>query len=133
VGLSVTAQNDYLDNTLGTARGAATPAVLEIALFAGDPEDGGVELSADGGYERTDWSSDDWTAAENGRQYSDGDVEWTSTDEWSDVATHWAAFVPAEEDPYMSFALDDELDVSGAGSVAITLRVQHADAAAVEA
>jgi hypothetical protein len=123
VGLSVTAQNDYLDNTLGAARGAATPAVLEIALFAGDPEDGGVELSADGGYERTDWSSDDWTAAENGRQYSDGDVEWTSTDEWSDVATHWAAFVPAEED----------LDVSGAGSVAITLRVQHADAAAVEA
>ena len=133
MGLSVAAQNDYLDNTLGTSRGAATPAVLEIALFAGDPENGGVELSADGGYVRIDWDSDDWTTAENGRQYSNAELEWTATDEFSDEATHWAAFVPAEDDPYMSFALDEELDVSGAGSYAITLRVQHADAVAVEA
>lgn len=130
MGLSVAAQNAYLDNTLGPARGAASPAVLEIAAFAGDPENGGVEVSE----ARVDWDSDDWTEAENGRQYTDGEVQFaTAADEWPDVATHWAGFIPGEDDPWVWDELDEELDVVAGPGPALILRLQHADAVAVEA
>jgi hypothetical protein len=130
MGWSIEAQNDFLAGMFGTTRGSQAPDVLEFAYAAGDPFNGGAEIT-DGGHERVEWSADDWTAPEDGRTFGDGLITFpVPSAAYPDTATHWVAFKVGESEPYMAFALDDAVDITSAGGSAPTLipRVQTPDA-----
>lgn len=107
------AQNAFLDNTLGPDRGVGTPASLDFGLFAGDPRDGGVEVTGSG-YARVAWSSDDWGPAADGETTTTADLQAPDpTGAYPDTVTHWAAFDGT--DRWFSGPLETPLDVTSAG------------------
>lgn len=110
-------QNAWLDLYL---RGIGThPASLQLALFFGDPSNGGTELTSDGGYARVTIADTDWAAADAGSSVA-GPIDFAdATDAWSDTATHWC-LVTAGGDLGPSGALTDPLVVTGAGAVSLT-------------
>jgi hypothetical protein len=109
-------QNAWLDLYL---RGVGTaPSSLELALFFGDPSDGGTELTSDGGYARATINASDWAAADAGSSVA-GPIDFAdATDAWSDTATHWCLVDGGDLGP--SGALTDPLEVTGPGAVSLT-------------
>lgn len=116
--MDIAAMNSHLEASYGPNRGALRPSAHEIALFFGDPVDGGVELSSAGGYARVPVDADtDWTPAANGEmatvwlQFPD------TTDEYESTGTHWALIYDDGGDVLDdSGPLVDPLNVTGPGA-----------------
>lgn len=86
--MDIAAMNALLDAGYGTTRAAGCPSSHQLALFYGDPNFGGVEISG-GGYARVTVNAADWNAAANGEKSTDWLQMADATDEWSSEATHW--------------------------------------------
>lgn len=89
------------------------PNAFEVALFNGDPDLGGVELSGNG-YARSSITTGDWKTATDGVKTSDPITFPAPSGEWDTarfvglydaIEGAWADVVP----------LAEELDVTGAG------------------
>lgn len=111
------AQQTMLDLAFGPT--ATAPTSFEVALFAGDPLNGGTEVSG-GGYARVTVPNDGttWLATDAGGVKSSNPVTFpTSTGDWSDTATHWALYDPATGAlwAYASFPKNQRITVTGAG------------------
>ncbi len=121
--MDIAAMNAMLDAAYGTTRAAHCPGDHDLALFYGDPRDGGTELDPTGGYARVTVDDSDWNAAASGEK-STGWVSFPApTDAWSDEATHWALFDGVTL--WDSGPLDSPLEVTGAGPgplVRVTVR-----------
>lgn len=85
------AQNTALDALLGASKAAGVPATFDLALFDGDPGDGGTELDGTGGYARVAVANDGatWPAAANGIKTTASPVTLAGTDTYETAATHW--------------------------------------------
>ena len=82
---AVAVRNGWLDDV--------TSATMYLALFVGDPEDSGVEISG-GNYARKSVAATDWNAASAGSLTNANDITFPqATDVWSasDV-TYWALY-----------------------------------------
>lgn len=88
----IAAQNASLANDYGASRGPNSAASHQLCLFAGDPNDGGTELTSAGGYARVTLTNDgtNWPAPANGEVTGVKATFPQSTGAWSDDATHWA-------------------------------------------
>lgn len=89
--VDVDAQNAALDALLGDGAAGSVPTSWEVALFAGDPANGGTELTSAGGYVRPVIANDTatWPDAVDGEKLSaiiDFDAP---TDAWSATATYF--------------------------------------------
>lgn len=88
--LDIPAQNAALDALLSRDI-SGLPTEWEVALYAGDPDGDGTELTSDGGYARVVINADmvDWAAAADGEKLSMLVDYGAPTGPWSDVATHY--------------------------------------------
>lgn len=129
--VSIAAQNASLDNDYGATAGPNAAAAHEVALYQGDPLNGGVELDAAGGYARPTITNDGttWAAAAGGSKSSAVVTFADSTDEWTvggspAVATHFLLIDATTGDFWDSGLLGDEISVEAAGpgpSVQLTI------------
>lgn len=130
--LDTAAQNASLDNDYGATKGANAPASHEVALFDGDPSNGGAELTSTGGYARVTVTNNgtNWPAAADGAKTSATVTFPTATAAWSDTATHFVLFDHADSvTRWDSGLLDNEASVDVAGTVvAATLTVYYTTA-----
>lgn len=93
------------------------PSSLDLALFFGDPSDGGTELTSTGGYARVTIAAADWTSGTDG-SVTAGPINFTdATAAWSDTATHWC--LVEGTDLAECGELTDPLVVAEAGSVSL--------------
>jgi hypothetical protein len=121
--VSIPAQNASLDNDYGATKGPNAAAAHEVALYAGDPLTGGVELDSAGGYARPVVSNDGttWAAADGGAKTS-AVVTWdVSTAEWTSagdpaVADYFLLIDSATGDFWDSGLLSDPISVDAAGA-----------------
>lgn len=88
--MDIVPMNAVLDAAFGVDRASHCPATLYVALYYGDPTDGGLELESDGGYGRITVDETDWLAAVDGVKTTDWLTFPTPTDAWSSEATHFA-------------------------------------------
>lgn len=123
--LAVAAQSAALDALLGDNRGVTMPTSFEVALFNGDPQLGGSELTSDGGYVRVTVANDSTTfpAAVSGQKVSAVIAFATSSDAWSDTATHYLLYDAADSTTaWFPGRLLDEVSVDDADTdVAVQL------------
>jgi hypothetical protein len=111
---SVAAQNASLDNDYGTTRGPNAPGAHELALFNGDPVNGGTELTGFG-YARASVLPADWIAADDGAKSATVTFA-APTAAWL-TATHWLLIDAADSTTFWeSAAFDEALEVTGAGA-----------------
>jgi len=108
--------------SLGLYFGAyATPASAhEVALYVGDPANGGVELDGTGGYARVTVPNDTstWPDAPAGGAITSGPVSFpTSSGAWQDSPTHFQLFNADTSDAGDSGLLSDAVVVAGSGVV----------------
>lgn len=88
--MDTAAMNSHLEASYGPNRGALRPDSHEFALFFGDPNFGGVEITG-GGYARVTFDGDtDWNAAADGAMSTDWKSLPSTTGEYDSEATHWA-------------------------------------------
>lgn len=117
--LSVAARNASLAMSYGATKGSSAPTSLEVALFNGDPRNGGTELTPAGGYapatvpnNGTTWP----TAPADGEIVSAAIALPSSTDAWSDTALFWLIRDATTGDWWDSMPLPgDGITVSGYG------------------
>lgn len=130
--LDEAAQNACLDALLGDAAGSSMPTAFEVALFFGDPLNGGVELDAVGNYLRPTIDNDtaQWPNAADGVKVSAVVAFADPTDKWTadgtqNPATHFLLYDAADSTTaYLSGRLDDELNVYGSETnIALVLSV----------
>ena len=121
--LDVAAQNASLDNDYGANKGPNSPAALELALFNGDPANGGVEMDAAGGYAAVSMSNDgtNFPTAADGQKICATQNFAPSTDQWTaaglpDVATYWALRDPASGALWDTGQLAAEISVEASGT-----------------
>lgn len=113
--MDLAAMNACLDAAYGTSRAAHCPASHQLALFFGDPNYGGVEISG-GGYERITVGAADWDAAEDGAKSTANWLQFPdATDEWPSEATHWGLY-DDDENLWDTGPLAGTLNVTGAGA-----------------
>ena len=117
--LDVLAQNTALDALYGPGRAAGTPASFEVALFAGHPAAGGVEVPAltaseENGYARALLDNDSWPAADGG--VKSVSVAFETWDAWPVTVTHWALVDPVGGAVWNVQRLTKPLDVTGSGT-----------------
>lgn len=133
--LSVAARNASLAMSYGAGRGSSAPASLEVALFVGDPANGGTELAADGGYAPVTVPNDATTwpdAPTDGAITSTTLTYPTATGAWSDVATHFLIRDATTGDEWDSGQLADDISVDVAGTVTtVALTVFYNDEGAL--
>lgn len=119
----VDAMNSVLASWLGADKSTAAPASFDVCLYTDDPDNGGVELDAVGGYATQTVANDGttWPDAPADGSVTSAAVDFgTSTDAWSDVASWWVAKVGGNV--WMAMPLADEIDVSATGQpVSVTL------------
>lgn len=120
--VSIPEQNRSLDLYYGANKGSIASPSHEVALFAGDPLAGGVELDAAGGYARVTVTNDGttWPGADGGATTSAIVPFATSTDEWTvagspAVATHFQLFATDTGDAGDSGLLGEPISVDAAG------------------
>lgn len=126
--LSTAAQNASLDNDYGATRGSNAPSAHQVALFNGDPNGDGVEISdtteteagtVPNGYERVTIPNNGttWAPAADGRKETAAPVVFAvPTEAWEDV-THFVLFDDADGTTgWDSGALLETLVVTGAGT-----------------
>lgn len=86
------AMNRSLDNDYGSTRGPNAPAAFEVALFDGDPTQGGVELAGSGYARGALNNATGWLAAVDGLKATVAPVAFpASTAAWN-TARYWALF-----------------------------------------
>jgi hypothetical protein len=118
--LDTTAQNAVLDSMLGDNAGATMPSSFEVALFDAHPLAGGTELTSDGGYVRAVIANTSavWPDAASGQKVSALLTFATSTDAWSDTATHYLLYDAADSTTaYFPGRLLAEVAVDAAGTI----------------
>lgn len=113
---SVTAMNASLDNDYGTTRGPNAADSHELALFAGDPLDGGTEIVGNG-YARVEILPADWAGSADAQKSTISVAQFPdATDEWSETVTHFALIDGADSVTLWDSApLDEPIDVTAAG------------------
>lgn len=120
--LDPAAQSASLDNDYGATKGANAAAAHEVALFNGDPTQGGTELdSTVGGYARVVLTNNgtNWPAASSGAKTSAAVPFAASTAAWSDTATWFVLFDHADSvTRWDAGLLDSEVSVDAVGDVA---------------
>lgn len=107
------------DNSVGMSYGGygTPPTTLEIALFSGDPTNGGTELTSAGGYERLVVPNDatTWPDAPADGSITSAVLEFAvSTDAWSDTANFFQIYDADTGDAWDSGELADEVSVNEA-------------------
>ena len=109
------ARNAVLDASLSST---AAPESLYLALFAGDPASGGVEISG-GGYARVAVPRSAWAAASGGQKSNSAELTFpTSTGAWSGTATHTALMSASTGgDRWDTGALGSPVAVTESGAV----------------
>ena len=115
--MDIAAMNSHLEASYGPARAAARPSTHELALFYGDPRDGGVEITG-GGYARVTVDGDsDWGAAADGEMSTVWLTLPATTGEYDSEATHWALIYDSSGDVLDDAGpLETPLVVTGVGS-----------------
>lgn len=132
--LDIEARNASLDNDYGATHGPNAPASHELALYAGDPAEGGLELEAttevedaDGiitvmpnGYARVTLPNDAtiWPPAADGLKESVLISFPVSTEAYSATATHWA-LIGADGAYWDAAELMTPADVTGPGQTPV--------------
>lgn len=89
--IDLVAQNAGLDALLGDGAAASIPTTWEIALFNGDPQAGGTEITSAGGYVRPVVPNDSATfpdAVDGEKLSAIIDVD-APSGPWSDTVTHF--------------------------------------------
>lgn len=113
---SENARNAVLDASLS---GTDAPASLYLALFAGDPATGGVEITG-GSYARVEVPKANWAAASGGSKANSASIAFpTSTATgWTGTATHAALMSTASGagDRWDVGPLGASITVSGSGT-----------------
>lgn len=114
---STTAQENSLRADYGDSHAAHMPATYQVHLFTADPDQGGVELAATGGYAALSAAND----SVNFPDPTDGtlqttDFEWTSTAAWPEPAT-WAQLSDGAGVLYDGAPLERTIYVTTAGTV----------------
>ena len=129
--VSVAARNASLAMSYGAGKGSSAPSQLEVALFHGDPANGGVELDSDGGYARVVVDNDGTTwpdAPADGAVTSSAISFATATGAWSDTADCFQIYDASTGDAWDSGRLSDEVSVDTAGTViTVELTVYYND------
>lgn len=130
------AMEKSLDNDYGPTRGANSPDEFEVALFSGDPENGGLEISDEteidlpgggidvvaNGYARAVLDNDDWDPAAGG--IKSAEVTFAAPTQAWETITHWGLYDPVEGVWWDCAPFAEPLDVTGAGpAVDVTLSV----------
>lgn len=110
------------DRSLGLyfAAYSTAPTEFEVALFVGDPANGGTELPATGGYARVTVPNDatTWPDAPADGSITSAPVTFpTSSAAWDDAPTHFQLFNADTGDAGDSGVLADPVSVLGAGVV----------------
>lgn len=113
---SLTAQANSLKGMYGPTRAAHMPDTYYVHLFTADPDDGGTELAATGGYAPAAIPADDFPAPDATATLETPDAVWTSTAAWSEVATY-AELRDAGGARYDGAALGRNVNVTTAGVV----------------
>ena len=126
--IDVTAQNGCLDALLGDNHASTTPSAFQLALFDGDPTQGGVELTSSGGYARVVSianNSTNFPAADTGVKTGAAQAFADSTDAYSAIGTYWVLFDDANPTVAWFYgALSELVNVTASGTaVAITPRL----------
>lgn len=111
------------DRSLGLyfAGYSSAPSGFEVALFVGDPADGGSELSGAGGYARVTVPNDSstWPDAPVDGSITSALVSFpVSSGAWADSPTHFLLVNADTGDAGDSGLLSDPVTVLGAGVVA---------------
>lgn len=115
--MDVEVMNQILGFCFGPDRHPDAPAELEVALFFGNPKDGGAELDADGSYSRVTLDQDtDWGTPSGG--FIDAVVKQlpATTDAYSSTADYFALIDPVTGWMWHSARFAEPIDVTGAGN-----------------
>lgn len=119
---SIAARNASLANDYGASTGPNAAAAHEVAFYAGDPENGGVELDSAGGYVRPLLVNDgtSWAAPAGGAVSSVIVDLPTSTDEWTvggfpAVADYFLLIDSTTGDEWDTGLLAEPISVAAAG------------------
>lgn len=148
--MDTAAQNKSLDNDYGTTHGPNSPTSFLLALYVGDPENGGVELAnqtevdvvdASGvvtgtqllpnGYAPAAVAHADFAAATAGVKATTAPVQFAdATQEWPDTVTHWQLVDAGDGTRWDAGLLaEDGLTVTGAGpGPTVAVSIFYADA-----
>jgi hypothetical protein len=115
----VAERNAFLDNQFGPNHGASAPSSHDVALFNGDPANGGTEISGNG-YARVTVPNDStWPVAADGQKTRPVTFP-APTAAWGEV-THWGLY----NGTVLGFydALDSPGEVTAASSQGPTVQV----------
>lgn len=118
--VSVEARNASLAMSYGALAGSEAPVSLEVALYVGDPANGGAELAATGGYVAAVVDNDVVTwpdAPADGSITSAPIVFATSSAAWADTATHWLIRDADTGDEWDCGVLNDPIAVTAASVI----------------
>lgn len=119
--LDVDAQDVWLDCLLGDGAGSSSPASFELALFNGDPDNGGTEVVSSGGYVRFEPAnnSTNFPDASGGQKVSaifdfgDPSGPWVGVS--TDEITHWLLLDASDSTTrYISRRFTSPFTVTGA-------------------
>jgi len=129
--VDIAARNASLAMSYGADRGSLAPTSLGIALFVGDPDNGGVELDSDGGYARAvvDNDATTWPDAPDGGGITSAVISFaTSTGAWSDTADSFLIYDADTGDKWDSGRLGDQITVDTADTdVTVQITVFYSD------
>lgn len=129
--VSVAARNASLGMSYGAAKGAAAPTSLEIALYVGDPANGGAELASTGGYVAAVVSNNGttWPDAPADGEITSALVTFaTSSAAWADSPDYFLIRDASTADEWDSGPLSEVVSVLGAGVVvSVSLSVFYND------
>lgn len=118
--VSAAAQNASLAMSYGGAKGSSAPTTIEVALFVGDPANGGTELAATGGYAAPTFNNDATTwpdAPADGSITSALLMIATSTGAFSGVADYFLIRDASTGDEWDSAPLTSPITVAEAGVI----------------
>lgn len=128
---SIPARNASLDNDYGDGHGDAAPTAFQLALFHGDPDNGGTELDVDGGYVRPVLANTtaNFPDAVDGLKTVPVDLA-DATDAYSDTITHWQLYDDADGvTAWDSGQFANEISVDTARPVSVVCTIYYGDLA----
>lgn len=122
--VSIEERNRSLNLYYGADAGSIASPSHDVALYAGDPLTGGVELDSAGGYVRPTITNDGttWSGASGGAttsalvSFADATAEWTVAGNPA-VATHYQLIATDTDDAGDSGLLGEPISVDAAGPV----------------
>lgn len=118
--LDVVAQNAALDSSYGDDKGGKAPASVEVALFHGDPNVDGVELTLGvGGYARAVLTNNTTNFPDAADGLKPVPVAFAdATDAFSDTVTHWQFYDHADGTTgWDNGKFANEINITGPGPV----------------